>query len=59
MCYQHVTHLSFQVIKYQGQSNLAFLLLVKSQSVDEPLDLEELMKYSLMPVPPRWLFLQD
>ena len=52
MCYQHVTHLSFQVIKYQGQSNLAFLLLVKSQSVDEPLDLEELMKYSLMPVPP-------
>ena len=52
MCYQHVTYLSFQVIKYQGQSNLAFFLLVKSQSVDEPLDLEELMKYSLMPVPP-------
>ena len=41
-----------KVIQYQEQSNLAFLLLVKSQSQDEPLDLEELMKYCLMPVPP-------
>lgn len=43
---------TFQVIQYQEQSNLAFLLLVKSQSQDESLDLEELMKYCLMPVPP-------
>ena len=50
--YQHVNHLSFQVIQFQEQSNLAFVLLVKSQSQDEPLDLEELMKYCLMPVPP-------
>uniref|UniRef100_UPI00358E939A uncharacterized protein n=1 Tax=Myxine glutinosa TaxID=7769 RepID=UPI00358E939A len=41
-----------KVIQYQEQSNLAFLLLVKSQSQDEPLDLGELMKYCLMPVPP-------
>ena len=50
--YQHVNHLSFQVIQFQEQSNLAFVLLLKSQSQDEPLDLEELMKYCLMPVPP-------
>ena len=42
----------FQAIQYQEQSNLAFLLLVKSQNLDEPLDLDELMKYCLMPVPP-------
>lgn len=47
-----MAHLSLQVIQYQEQSNLAFLLLVKSQSKDAPLDLEELMKYCLMPVPP-------
>ena len=41
-----------KVIQYQEQSNLAFLLLVKSQNQDEPLDLEELMKYCLVPVPP-------
>ncbi|XP_068202843.1 uncharacterized protein [Palaemon carinicauda] len=41
-----------KVIQYQEQSNVAFLLLVKSQCLDEPIDLDELMKYSLMPVPP-------
>ena len=50
--YLHATHFFFQIIQYQEQSNLAFLLLVKSQSQEEPLDLEELMKYCLMPVPP-------
>jgi hypothetical protein len=45
--------LSSQVIQYhQEQSNLAFLLLVKSQLQDEPLDLDEMMMYCLMPVPP-------
>lgn len=41
-----------QVIQYQAQSNLAFTLLVKSQNKDEPLDLDKLMTFSLMPVPP-------
>ena len=45
-------YLLFQVIQYQEQSNLAFLLLVKSQCLDEPINLDELMKYCLMPVPP-------
>jgi hypothetical protein len=40
-----------QVIQYQEQSNLAFMLLVKSQRLDEPLLLDELMRYSLTPVP--------
>ena len=46
------TYLSFQLIQYQAQSNIAFMLLVKSQKQDEPLDLDELLTYSLMPVPP-------
>ncbi len=46
------TLLLFQLIQYQEQSNLAFLLLVKSQTEGETLDLGELMKYCLMPVPP-------
>ncbi|KAI4827600.1 hypothetical protein KUCAC02_030985 [Chaenocephalus aceratus] len=52
-CNKKVTLTSSQgkVIQYQEQSNLAFLLLVKSQRAEEPLDLEELMKYPLMPVP--------
>ena len=44
--------LVLQIIQYQEQSNLAFLLLVKSQSQDETWDLGELMKYCPMPVPP-------
>ena len=38
-------------MQYQQQSNLAFLLLVKSQLLEEPLDLDELIRYSLAPVP--------
>lgn len=44
--------LLFQLIQYQEQSDIAFKLLVKSQILDEPLDLEELMRWSLTPVPP-------
>ena len=39
-------------MQYQEQSSLAFLLLVKSQNQEEPLDLGELMKFPLLPVPP-------
>ena len=41
-----------QLIQYQEQSDIAFKLLVKSQRLDEPINLEELMCYSLTPVPP-------
>ncbi|XP_049337187.1 uncharacterized protein LOC111196954 [Astyanax mexicanus] len=40
-----------KVFMYQEQSNLAFQLLVKSQMLDMPFDLEELMHYPLSPVP--------
>lgn len=40
-----------QQVQYQEQSNLAFMLLVKSQLLEKPLDLKELMCYSLSPVP--------
>ena len=43
--------LSLQLIQYQEQSNVAFQLLIKSQLLDEPLNLDELMRYSLTPVP--------
>ena len=36
-------------IQYREQSNLACMLLIKSQLLDEPLNLDELMRY---PVPP-------
>ena len=36
---------------YQEQCNLAFQLLVKSQMLDMPIDLKELMHYPLSPVP--------
>ena len=36
---------------YQDQCNLAFQLLVKSQMLDMPIDLKELMHYPLSPVP--------
>ena len=42
-----------KMIQYREQSDLAFMLLVKSQLLDEPLDIEELMRYSLTPVPPQ------
>ncbi|KAK3700755.1 hypothetical protein QZH41_010937 [Actinostola sp. cb2023] len=40
-----------KVIQYREQSDLAFMLLIKSQHIDEPLNLDELMMYSLTPVP--------
>jgi hypothetical protein len=43
--------LIFQVVQYREQSDLAFMLLVKSQQLDEPLNLDELMRYSLTLVP--------
>uniref|UniRef100_UPI00358E00C9 uncharacterized protein isoform X5 n=1 Tax=Myxine glutinosa TaxID=7769 RepID=UPI00358E00C9 len=36
---------------YKEQSNLAFQLLVKSQIMEMPINLEELMRYPLSPVP--------
>ena len=36
---------------YREQSNLAFMLLVKSQKLSQPLKLEDLMAYPLTPVP--------
>ena len=41
-----------QIVQYRQQSDLAFMLLVKSQNLDEPVDLDELMRYSLTPVTP-------
>ena len=41
-----------QIAQYRQQSDLAFMHLVKSQSLDEPVDFDELMRYSLTPVPP-------
>ncbi len=45
------TNDSLQLIQYQEQGNLALTLLVKSQLLDTPLNLDELMCYSLSPVP--------
>lgn len=41
-----------QIIQYQEQSSIAFSLLVKSQSEEDPVDLRMLLKYPLLPVPP-------
>lgn len=43
--------LPLQVIQYRQQSDLAFTLLVKSQQLQVPLDLDILMQYPLTPVP--------
>ena len=40
------------VIQYCEQSNLAFMLLIKSQLLEEPLNLDELMRYYHTPAPP-------
>ena len=40
-----------QLIQYREQSDLAFTLLFKSQQLQDPLDLDELMRYPLTPVP--------
>ncbi|KAJ8349354.1 hypothetical protein SKAU_G00244840 [Synaphobranchus kaupii] len=45
-------HCSKKLFVYQEQSNLAFQLLVKSQMLDMPINLDELMRY-----PPLALFL--
>ena len=61
-CYFRLLNVSFhltfpilipilQIVQYRQQSDLAFMLLVKSQNLDEPVDLDELMRYSLTPVP--------
>ena len=39
------------VIRYKEQGDLAFQILVKSQLLAEPISFEELMSYSLTPVP--------
>ena len=39
------------VIKYQEQGDVAFQILVKSQLLSQPVDIEELMTYSITPVP--------
>ena len=41
----------FQLIQYQKQSNLAFVLLVKPQMQEEPVNIPELMSYRLSLVP--------
>ena len=43
--------MNLQVIQYLEQSDLAFMLLIKSQHLDDPIDIDELMRYSLTPVP--------
>ena len=40
-----------KVVQYQEQSNLAFQLLIRSQLLSTPTDLDVLMTYCLTPVP--------
>ena len=40
-----------KVIQYQEQSNITFTLLVKSQLLEKPIDLEKLVCFPLTPVP--------
>ena len=47
-----------KVIEVKQHSNIAFQLLVKSQSLGKSLDLFEVMKFQLTPVPP-WLGTAD
>ncbi len=44
-------HFPLQLFVYQEQSNLAYQLLIKSQIMEMPINLEELMRYPLSPVP--------
>ena len=48
---QPLLALYLQTSQYRDQSDLAFMLLIKSQHLDEPLDIEEMMRYSSTPVP--------
>ena len=41
-----------QEIQYQEQGNIAFKLLVKSHTQDKGINLEEVMKYTLVSIPP-------
>lgn len=38
-------------MQYREQNDIAFMLLIKSQQLAEPFDLDELMRYPLTPVP--------
>ncbi|KAG1666471.1 Adenylate cyclase type 8 [Nymphon striatum] len=40
-----------KVIQYQEQGDIAFQLLVKSQLLDQPISIKELMSYCITPVP--------
>ena len=42
-----------QAIQYRARSDLAFMSLIKSQHLDDPIDLDVLIWYSLNPVPRR------
>lgn len=46
-----VTTTQNKTIEYKQQGNIAFKLLFKSQAQPEKLDLQELLRYPLMPVP--------
>ena len=43
--------LHFETFRYREQKDLAFTLLVKSQHLNEPVNLADLLKYSMSPVP--------
>ena len=43
----------FQAIQYREQRNPTIQLMLKSQLLDEPTDMRELIKYNLTPVPYR------
>ena len=45
--------------QYQQQANVAFQLLVLSQKQSERIDMRELMKYPLMPMPNGYLLNTD
>ena len=42
---------TLQVVQYREQSDLAFMLFIKSQNLKESVNIDELMRYSLTPVP--------
>ena len=46
-----VTMASNRTIEYKQQGNIAFQLLVSSYNQDNKVDLREMMRYPLMPVP--------
>ena len=50
-----VKTLSNREAQYKQQANVAFQLLVLSQKQSEKIDMRELMKYPLMPIPDGYL----